>query len=113
MFRLLWNGDEKDFYRVDSSVFLPDQCLLLALHECLLRSGNAPGVVRSGLRPDQQRRVLHAGAGDPDAALVDLRRGYARRAAGRHGPGNDPGTRVDLAELVHWGNWQASQRRGG
>ena len=54
---------------------------------------------RPGFRSEPARLLLRPGAADPDAALDHLRRQEAGRAAAERA-GNDPGARLDLADLV-------------
>ena len=60
-------------------------------------------VERPGLRPRAARLLLRAGDRDPDAALDGLRRLSLRHQDAAGGAHEAPGTRLDLAGLVHAG----------
>ena len=56
---------------------------------------------RPGFRSEPARLLLRTGAANPDAALEHLRRQDLGRSAAEQRACHHPGSRVDLADLVH------------
>ena len=75
------------------------------------RGGIEDRVDGPGLRSEPARVLLRPGAADPDAALDHLRRQETGRAAAEHRAGDGPGSRLDLADLVHADRGGAPRRR--
>jgi Protein of unknown function (DUF3604) len=71
------------------------------LHQRHRRAVPGRALEGSGLRPEAARLLLRARAGDPDAALDDLRRQVLQGGAAQGRAGCDPGARLHLADLVH------------
>ena len=65
------------------------------------RRGIEDRVDGSRLRSEPACLLLRAGAADPDPALDHLRRQDPGRSAAEQRAGDDPGSRLDIANLVH------------
>ena len=78
------------------------------------RRGRTDGPLdRPGVRSEAAGALLRARAGDSDAPLDDLRRSAQQPAAAQGRAGDDPGTCVDFADLVHAVSCRARMTHAG